>query len=72
MLWFGVDLMRGAFAQARAARRSETGASVLEWALIAAVIVVAASIIGGVVFNIVQNKSTELEDCANQPAGSAC
>ncbi|MGL5811291.1 MAG: Flp family type IVb pilin [Nocardioides sp.] len=53
-------------------RRSERGASVLEWALIAAVMVVAASIIGAVVYNIVQDKSTELESCANQPVGSRC
>ena len=64
--------MRGAFAQARDLRRDERGATVLEWALIAAVIVVAASIIGGVVYRIVESKSSDLEDCANQPAGSAC
>ena len=54
------------------ARHGEDGASVLEWALIAAVVVVAASIIGAVIFNIVQNKSTQLDDCANKPAGTAC
>lgn len=64
-------IVRAAAARARA-YRSEIGATVLEWALIAAVVVVAASIIGGVIFNIVQDKSSELEDCANQPAGVAC
>ena len=44
----------------------------LEWALIAAVVVVAASIIGAVIFNIVQTKSTNLDNCANQPVGTAC
>ena len=72
MLWFGVTMLRGAFGHARDLRRNERGATVLEWALIAAVVVVAASIIGGVIFNIVQNKSNDLEDCANQPAGAAC
>jgi Flp pilus assembly pilin Flp len=72
MLWFGVTMLRGAIAHARDLRRDERGATVLEWALIAAVVVVAASIIGGVIFNIVQNKSNDLENCANQPAGSAC
>jgi len=53
-------------------RYSDIGASVLEWALIAAVVVVAASIIGAVIFNVVQDKSSELERCANVPAGSTC
>jgi len=52
--------------------RDEAGATVLEWALIAAVVVVAASIIGAVIFNIVQDKSSHLDDCANKPAGTAC
>lgn len=53
-------------------KRDEGGASVLEWALIAAVVVVAASIIGAVIFNIVQTKSAKLNDCANKAAGAAC
>ena len=53
-------------------RRDERGATVLEWALIAAVVVVAASIIAAVIFNIIETKSQDLESCANQPAGSAC
>jgi Flp pilus assembly pilin Flp len=72
MLWYGVTMMRGAMAHARELRRDERGATVLEWALIAAVIVVAASIIGAVVYNIVDTKSSQLEDCANMPAGSTC
>ncbi|WP_240977763.1 hypothetical protein [Knoellia koreensis] len=61
-----------ALLRAQMARRDERGASALEWALIAAVVVVAASIIGGVVYRIVSNKSSQLENCANQPAGSSC
>lgn len=56
----------------RAPQRDERGATVLEWALIAAVVVVAASIIAAVIFNIIESKSQDLESCANQPAGSAC
>ncbi len=70
MLWLAVTLLREAAGHARDLRRDERGATVLEWALIAAVIVVAASIIGGVVYNIVTTKSSALEDCANRPAGS--
>ncbi len=55
-----------------APQRDERGATVLEWALIAAVVVVAASIIAAVIFNIIETKSQDLESCANQPAGSAC
>jgi hypothetical protein len=45
---------------------------VLEWALIAAVVVVAASAIAAVIFRIVEDKGASLEACANQPAGSEC
>jgi Flp pilus assembly pilin Flp len=72
MISFALLLLQDAHARFRRIRQDETGASVLEWALIAAVVVVAASIIGAVIFNIVQDKSGELENCANQPAGSSC
>jgi Flp pilus assembly pilin Flp len=72
MISFAVLLLQDAHARFQRIRRDEAGASVLEWALIAAVVVVAASIIGAVIFNIVQDKSSQLDDCANQPAGSAC
>ena len=72
MISLAVLLLQDAHVRFRKARQDEAGASVLEWALIAAVVVVAASIIGAVIFNIVQNKSTQLNDCANKPAGAAC
>ena len=72
MISFAVLLLQDAHARFRRVRHDEAGASVLEWALIAAVVVVAASIVGAVIFNIVNDKSTQLDDCANQPAGSAC
>jgi Flp pilus assembly pilin Flp len=50
----------------------ERGATVLEWALIAAVVVVAASIIAAVIFRIIDQKGKGLEDCANKPANVAC
>ena len=50
----------------------ERGASALEFAIIAAIVVVLASIIGGVVYKIVSDKSKNLKDCANQPIGTAC
>lgn len=72
MISIAVLLLQDAHTRFRRARHDEAGASVLEWALIAAVVVVAASIIGAVIFNIVNDKSAQLDDCANQPAGSAC
>ena len=56
----------------RASRRDERGATVLEWALIAAAVVVAASIIAAVIFRIIDTKSGQLSDCANQPANVQC
>jgi Flp pilus assembly pilin Flp len=70
MLWFAISLLREGVDRARLGR--EHGASALEWAVIAAIVVVAATAIGAAVYNIVQDKSSQLEDCANQPVGSAC
>lgn len=54
-------------------RRSggDRGASALEWAIISAILVTAAVLIGGVIYNVVQDKGGALEQCANQPVGSA-
>jgi Flp pilus assembly pilin Flp len=75
MIPIAVLLLQDAYYRAQRLRhtdRSERGASVLEWALIAAVVVVAASIIGAVIIKIVTDKSTDLENCANQVGGSRC
>jgi len=72
MIEMAVLLVQGAVARAGRLRRGERGASVVEWALIAAVMVVAASVIGAVIYNIVTTKSTNLDNCANQPVGTAC
>lgn len=72
MISLAVMLFQDAHFRFRRIRQSEDGASVIEWAMIAAVVVVAASIIGAVIFNIVQDKSNQLDECANQPAGSDC
>ena len=49
----------------------DRGASALEFAIIAAVVVVASSVIGGVVYNIVKDKGVQLDQCAKQPIGAA-
>jgi Flp pilus assembly pilin Flp len=72
MISLAVLLLQDAHARFRRLRQSEDGASVIEWAMIAAIVVVAASVIGVVVMKIVTNKSAQLDDCASKPAGSAC
>ena len=59
-------------ARRAAAGGRDAGASALEWAIIAAVVVVAASLIGGTVYKIVQAKSTALETCSAVAVGTAC
>lgn len=62
-----VRRMRAALRGAR-----ERGASALEWALIAAIVVVAATFIGAAVYNVVQDRAGQMTDCANAPVGSNC
>ena len=66
MIPLAVMLLQDAYHRAVRLRRDERGASVLEWALIAAVVVVAASIIGAVIIHIVNKRSIELTNCDNQ------
>ena len=56
----------------RERRGDQRGATVLEWALIAAAVVVAASVIAAVIFRIINTKGDQLENCANQPANVEC
>ena len=62
---------------ARAGRRAgrgprDAGASALEFAIIGAIVVVAASVIGAVIYNIVDTKATQLETCAGQTIDAKC
>lgn len=62
---------------ARATRRvrrgaRDAGASALEFAIIAAIVVVAASVIGAVIYNVVDKKSSNLQKCADQAVSTAC
>ncbi len=75
MLWYVgvlVDVLRGRIATLREDENRDLGASALEWAIIAAISVVIASIIGAVVYNVVKDKGTKLHDCANQAVGASC
>jgi len=75
MFWYAVLLFQIAgdrVRQLRSEPNRERGASALEWAIIAAIVVVAASIIGAVVYNVVTKKSNNLQNCADQPVGQKC
>lgn len=61
-------------ARVQVAREDDTGASALEWAIIAAVSVVMATLIGGIIYKIVDSKSTAIDNCGSQAAapGGKC
>jgi Flp pilus assembly pilin Flp len=67
-----VDVLRGRVAALREDENRDLGASALEWAIIAAISVVIASIIGAVVYNVVSDKGKSLQDCADSPPGTPC
>ena len=52
--------------------RKDRGASALEWALIAAVVVVAAALIGAAVYNVIQTRAAQVERCGNVGPGGTC
>ena len=56
----------------RSSERRDLGASALEWAIIAAISVVIATIIGAVVYNLVNDKADNIQKCGSQPVGSKC
>jgi Flp pilus assembly pilin Flp len=72
MLAYALALWARGVERARQAHADDEGASALEWAIIAAILVVAATTIGAIIFNIVKDKGSTLEQCANQPVGSSC
>jgi Flp pilus assembly pilin Flp len=58
--------------QARSTRAErDLGASAIEWAVISAILVTAAVLIGGVVYTVVRDKSNAIATCSNQPVGAA-
>jgi hypothetical protein len=56
----------------RVRRTAAAGASAIELAVIAAVLVAVATGIGYIVVQVVNQKGQELQDCANQPVGGQC
>lgn len=70
MLQFAWMLLLDARARASVAR--ERGASALEWAIIAAIVVIAATAIGGVILHVVTKDAGQISKCGNLPAGTKC
>lgn len=64
-----VDVVRGRVAALREDENRDLGASALEWAIIAAISVVIASIIGAVVYSVVNDKGSSIKKCASQANG---
>jgi Flp pilus assembly pilin Flp len=65
-----VALGSDAHRAARRQRRDDRGASALEWAVISAILVTAAVIIGGVIYNVVSNKSDDIQACGSLGASA--
>lgn len=69
-------LWSSGIARARALRADEDrelGASALEWAIISAILVTAAVLIGGIVYAVIERKGGEITDCGTDIApGAEC
>ncbi len=76
MLWYvGVlyDGLRGRIAIAlEHDDEKDLGASALEWAIIAAISVIMATVIGAVIYNLVKDKSTQIKNCNLQDPSQNC
>jgi hypothetical protein len=69
-----ISAVVGALSRAvqRVRSTAAAGASAIELAVIAAVLVAVATGIGYIVVQVVNQKGQELQDCANQPVGGQC
>lgn len=61
-LWW---VVHARMAEARRTEGKSVGASALEWAIISAILVTAAILIGNAVYSRVQESSSKLDDCSN-------
>ena len=63
------DVLIGRVQTVRQRETRDLGASALEWAIIAAVAVVMAVLIGGIIYKIVDDKGQTLQNCGTTPIG---
>jgi hypothetical protein len=66
------DVLRARVSELRTGPRRDLGASALEWAIIAAIAVVIASVIGAVIYNVVKDKGGSIQKCAKVAVDSSC
>lgn len=52
------------------AQPRDLGASALEWAIISAILVSAAVLIGGIIYNVIKNKGADLTKCGSAAPGA--
>lgn len=74
-LLFARAMLGYAVARARALRAAddkELGATALEWAVISAIVITAAVVIGGIIYNIVSKKGDQLKSCDVDPSATGC
>jgi Flp pilus assembly pilin Flp len=63
-------MLQYALTRAKAARGDDEGASAIEWAIISAVVVTAAVVIGGIIYNIVNTKGQAIQKCGTVTPGT--
>lgn len=66
------DILRARVHDVRHGPKRDLGASALEWAIIAAIAVVIASVIGAVIYNVVKDKGNNIKTCAKVAVDSSC
>jgi Flp pilus assembly pilin Flp len=64
-----IGVVRARVTAVRSKETRDLGASAIEWAIIAAVSVVIATLIGGIIYNVVSKKGDDLQKCADTVAG---
>jgi Flp pilus assembly pilin Flp len=66
------DVIVGRIQAVREDTEKDRGASAIEWAIIAALSVAMAVIIGVVVYNVVNTQKGNISNCANVKPGDSC
>lgn len=56
----------------RAREEGDLGATALEWAVISAIVITAAVVIGGIIYKIVGDKGKALQNCNVDPSAASC
>jgi predicted Kef-type K+ transport protein len=63
--WAVITVVRGRAAQARREGHNELGTSAIEWAIISAVVVLLALLVGRVIQGVVEDNASKIEQGSN-------